>query len=249
MKRNIIIDGHNYLSIAMFRAQSNIMKDNPERLEEWLPGATKKLFLTMCRKLQREFLETSNYVIVWDSPGGTSWRKKLVPSYKSTRKSHSFIRECIKIGHEVADELMMTNIEIEEAEADDIIYTYCREFSAPDVDNTIISRDQDMIQIVQSGYANRVYDPVSKKNMEIPEYDIVEYKCLVGDSSDCIPGINGIGPAKAKAILLGGGGIRGLHFGIQEELDTYRKIISLKENPNYKNNAKNLKALLERMYE
>lgn len=236
MVRNVIIDGNNHISVCMYRVDSNLRKEFPDKLEEYLPGAVRKLYIAMLRKLQRDFGEFSNYFLVWDSPGGSAWRKQLLTSYKSNRSHHDALQTAIAIGKEVAEELCITNIEVPGAEADDAIYTLCRETSAINVENIVISRDQDMIQIVQQGHAQRVFDPVSKKDLEIPSYDIVDFKALSGDASDNIPGLKGVGPSRAIKILEQGG-ISSLTPSLREEAEGYRKVVSLMENPSYKQNA------------
>lgn len=241
MIRNVIIDGNNHVSICLYRADSNLRKDAPDKLDEYLPGAIRKLYLAMLRKLQRDFGEFSNYYIAWDAPGGSAWRKEIVKSYKAGRSHHKALQDAIQIGKSIAEELMITNVEIDGAEADDTIYALCREL---DGENIVISRDHDMIQIVQTGFAKRVFDPVSKKDLEIPSYDIVDFKALVGDSSDNIPGVKNIGPSKAIKILENGG-IGSLTSSLYEEVSAYKKIISLCENPRYPYNAAFVKKLIE----
>lgn len=239
--RNVIIDGNNYISICLYRARSNILRDAPDKLDEYIEGAVRKLYLAMLKKLQREFGEFSNYFLVWDSAKGSSWRRELVQTYKSNRKHLAELPRAINIGKQIANELLISNIEIKDAEADDVIYALCKEFA--NNENIIVSRDNDMIQIVQEGLAARVFDPVLKKDLVIPNYDIVLFKALVGDSSDNIPGIRGVGPVSAVRIIE-----QGVHNSLKadalEKLNTYIKIIALKENPRYNDNAKILKKLL-----
>jgi len=236
--RNIIIDGNNFLSIGLYRAMSNIQRDNPSKLEEWTAGASRKLFMQMCRKLQRDFNETSQYYIVWDHANGSAWRKELVESYKGNRNHSKFLKEAIADGKLVAEELLMLNIELENAEADDAIYALCELLK--DDENIIISRDHDMLQIVQQGFAEKLWDPVAKKPIEIPEYDIVLYKCLVGDSSDNISGVPGIGPARALKLMS-----TGIPKELEAEVAKFRKIISMAEHPDHKTHLVQLKEIIE----
>lgn len=235
--RNIIIDGNNFLSIALFRAMSNIKRDNPAMLEEWIIPSTRKLFTQMCKKLQRDFNETSQYYIVWDHPNGSAWRKQLLESYKAGRSHNSHLKEAIAVGKQVADELLILNIEIEDAEADDAIYSLSKVL---DGEKIIISRDRDMLQIIQQGFASRLWDPVTKKDVEVPEYDIVLYKCLVGDSSDNIAGIDGVGPTRALKLMSSE-----LPPEIAEQVAKFRKLISMAEHPFHEEHMRKIQEIIE----
>ena len=56
---------------------------------------------------------------------------------------------------------------------------------------------------MQKGYADQQYDPIQKIYLTPPDYDIVKYKALVGDTSDCIKGVTRVGKKKAFKILSG----------------------------------------------
>jgi DNA polymerase-1 len=97
------------------------------------------------------------------------------------------------------------NLALPETEADDVIFALCRLLREQSIQAriTVVSRDHDLIQVVQEGYATEVFDPVGKKNLEIPWYRITEYKALTGDSSDNLPGVSGIGPKTALKVFSG----------------------------------------------
>ena len=64
-----------------------------------------------------------------------------------------------------------------------------------------MSNDNDLLQLSQKFETVKIIDPHSKKIKLPPEYDIVRYKSLVGDSSDNIKGIPGVGEVTAKKLL------------------------------------------------
>jgi 5'-3' exonuclease len=219
--KTLIIDGNNYAAIAQHRISSNIMKSNPEKFDEWILGGFGKLFKQMLEKLKREFNPQAVYV-AWDMPGGSQWRKDASAEYKGNRTYPPYMRECHNIGKNIAEELDFCNVELP-CEADDTVYALCQVIEGRKI---LVSRDNDFIQIVQEGLAENVYDPTRKINLPIPEYDIVLYKCLVGDSSDNIAGIKGIGPATAQKLLR-----EGIPASLQEQIQPLQKIIALSNHP------------------
>jgi len=242
--QNVIIDGNNYVNIALHRAKSLILRDAPDKMDEYYEGLFRKLLLTMLKGLIRIFGDFSTYYIVWDSKGGGAWRKELVPTYKNSRKSEANLPKSVEIGKQVSAELNISSIELPEVEADDIIYTLCTLLAHDE--NVIVSRDNDFIQIVQKGYATKVFDPVKKQALPIPEYDIVLFKALSGDSSDNIPGLPGVGPKTALKMMKGSLDTSLLSESARFIVEAHKTVIDLSLNPSYEDNKKALIALLQR---
>ena len=97
------------------------------------------------------------------------------------------------------------SIKVPECEADDAIFSLCEVLKERDSDceNIIVSRDRDLIQVVQKGYASDIWDVSKKSFMKIPAYDIVDFKSLVGDKSDGISGVPKIGKKTAIQVISG----------------------------------------------
>jgi DNA polymerase-1 len=74
--------------------------------------------------------------------------------------------------------------------------------ASDDVKITIWSSDQDMLQLQQKFKNVKVWDPRTRDYMITPAYDLVTYKALVGDRSDNIKGVKGIGDKTAEKILI-----------------------------------------------
>ena len=75
--------------------------------------------------------------------------------------------------------------------------------------------------------------------MEIPRYDIVQYKCMAGDSSDSIPGIAGCGPKTALKYMA-----EGIPEQHQETVDRFYQIVSMKAYAEKFNTIEKVKELL-----
>jgi 5'-3' exonuclease len=65
-----------------------------------------------------------------------------------------------------------------------------------------VSSDSDFYQLLQTHATLKIYNPIRKKFIEVPEYDYVTWKALKGDESDNIPGFKGIGNKTASKIAL-----------------------------------------------
>ena len=99
-------------------------------------------------------------------------------------------------------------IEQEGYEADDLIATYAREALEAGADVTIVSSDKDLMQLVRPGV--RMYDTMKNKvigeeevmeRFGVPPTKVIEVQALIGDSTDNVPGVPGIG-VKTAALLI-----------------------------------------------
>ncbi|HUV85157.1 MAG TPA: 5'-3' exonuclease H3TH domain-containing protein [Methanosarcinales archaeon] len=152
-------------------------------------------------------LESDDTIIVWD--GGKSNRQSLNPDYKAHRPNRpDTLHQEMSLAYKYFKRLGIKQILINGYEADDIIGVlvkkYCKKKKV-----YILSNDSDFYQLLQ--YHNvRMYksnhDVLNKKMVckklglkSIKDY--VTYKALVGDGSDNVKGVSGIGPKKAQALL------------------------------------------------
>lgn len=165
-----------------------------------------------------------DYVAVaWDkSKTATAKRKEIYPEYKAgrTRPPDDFFAQ-IPLLHELLDSFGWPLIEIDNYEADDIIGTISVEAAKKDIETCIVSGDYDMMQLLSSHTS--VY--INKKGADMLHFtatefeqkygvqltQFVDYKALVGDSSDNIPGVRGIGPKAAQALLAEFGSLDGIY--------------------------------------
>ena len=144
-----------------------------------------------------------NTYVCWEGPKSTAYRKNLNKDYKSNREWDPGVLEAIKAMKILCEENAYREISVSGFEADDTIVALCKYLKSSGEKIEIISRDRDLLQAVQKGYADCQYDPVQKVYLESPDYNIVKYKALVGDMSDCIKGVTQIGKKKALKVLAG----------------------------------------------
>lgn len=161
---------------------------------------------------------TSRYCAVVFDNGRRTFRTEKYPEYKANRRDtpedlilqFPLIREaCTAFG--------LTILAKDGFEADDLIATFTKRFKEQNNTVEIVSSDKDLLQLIEEGVC--VYDPVKSKYMHreetferfgvFPE-QIRDYLSLVGDASDNVPGVEGIGSKTAVKLLKQFGSIDGI---------------------------------------
>lgn len=172
-----------------------------------------------------KMLNPTKVVIVFDGVGGSNARKNLYPEYKANRNVNRMTNYSIFSSKEEETEsinnqmsrliqylkcLPVTVVGIDGLEADDIIGYLAGKFEKHSETKsvTIMSADKDFLQLVSDKV--QVYSPVKKKVYKpkdvFDEYGVssinfINYKILLGDSSDNIPGVTGLGPKKLTKLF------------------------------------------------
>jgi 5'-3' exonuclease len=157
----------------------------------------------------KKFLEEHNYdkvIVCWDSESNTSVRKELYPGYKANRKNEmtedqyeSYLHQRQRV-KQYLEEVFVRQIESPNNEADDLIGQYCK--IALDEDITIFSADKDLTQLISQRV--QIYSPIKKEyykfgdnislnKVDFPHQNVLLTKVFVGDKSDNISGIDGLG--------------------------------------------------------
>jgi DNA polymerase-1 len=146
--------------------------------------------------------------VVFDAKGPT-FRHDKFAEYKANRPSMpEDLRVQIPKIHELVDAYALPSLSVEGFEADDIIATLVREAKQSGWDVVIVSGDKDLMQLVGGGVTmwdpqrDALYDPeaVKSKFGVLPE-QILDMFALMGDSSDNIPGVPGIGQKTAATLI------------------------------------------------
>lgn len=207
MKEKIlIIDGHNLL-FRMFYGIPSSIKNSEGKEIKGLVG-----FLGSIKKLIKEF-NPYTIIVVFDSESSASSNKLLDSEYKSNRLDYSSVPEdknpfsVLPAIKKALNYLEITNVEVKDNEADDYIASLTNNTL---YEYIIVSTDTDFIQLINDN--TYLYIPRGKKSIlynkdkVYEKYNIypnqyVLYKSLIGDKSDNIKGIKGIGKITATKIL------------------------------------------------
>lgn len=164
----------------------------------------------------------SHLAVVWDAPGPTK-RHEVYPEYKANRlEVPEDIRAAIPDIKKITEAFQMPNIELQGYEADDIIGSLAFKASEAGFEVFMVTPDKDYGQLV--GPNRYMYKPGSRGSgfeilgeEEIKELwgidtpmQLIDILGLMGDSSDNIPGIHGIGEKTASKLIKKYGSIKGI---------------------------------------
>jgi DNA polymerase-1 len=161
-------------------------------------------------------IKPTRCIIVFDGKGGSQRRKNLYPEYKSNRANKTAFnryKEFASLGDEqesmrhqysriiqYLDMLPVTLMCIDQVEADDVMAYIATTLTGPDERVTMVSTDRDFMQLVDDRVS--VWSPVKKKlytpesmldEFAFPSVNYLLYRTFIGDKSDNINGINGVG--------------------------------------------------------
>lgn len=164
-------------------------------------------FLSMTAKLQKS-IETKNMIYCFDRPE-PSFRKELDVRYKANRTDMpEDLGKQIPFIKDFTDYLGIPRIEMVGYEADDIIGSYAKWGAENGRKVYIVSGDKDFSQLISDDIVmldtmkDVTYDPaLVKKKWGVEPHQFIDYLALIGDSSDNIPGVRGIGPKTAEKLI------------------------------------------------
>lgn len=153
--------------------------------------------------------EKPDYIAVAFDTGKT-FRDKIFPAYKGTRaKMPDDLSPQIGRIRTMIDAFNIPRLEMEGFEADDVLGSIARTAAQEGLGVKIITGDRDLLQLVNERTTvylagddqNYITDEDVVKKLGIPPAQVVDYKALVGDKSDNIPGVAGIGEKTAIALI------------------------------------------------
>ena len=165
-------------------------------------------FCRMIKKLIDDF-DIKYLAIVWDSKGKTT-RHEMFSQYKATRQQPpSDIFEQKELILQFADLVGIAQVSKPGYEADDLMYSAALKFNKLGYQSIIVTSDKDMRQVLQ-GNEILIFDPF--KNIVMDEHDAEKrygfgvsklpfYFSILGDASDNIPGVKGIGEKGATELV------------------------------------------------
>ena len=169
-------------------------------------------FAMMLIKLLKEIAPTQ-IVIAFDK-SRTTFRTALYPEYKGTRdKTPEELISQIPLLKELAKSLGIPFLELDDYEADDIIGTLATQAAGAGTETVVVTGDRDALQLIRDGLTvlltkkgireTHAYDTAAfEEEYGFAPIRLIDMKGLMGDSSDNIPGVPGVGPKTATKLLL-----------------------------------------------
>ncbi len=152
------------------------------------------------------------FAVVFDTPEPT-FRHELYKEYKAQRAAmpEDMVEQLPRI-QQLLSVLKIPSISKPGFEADDIIGTLAKKAQKQGFETVIVSGDKDLLQLISSGVqvlnpkrsgekAEWMDEKAVEEKLGVPVDKIIDYMALVGDNSDNIPGVKGIGPKGAKKLL------------------------------------------------
>ena len=211
----ILVDGSSYLYRA-FHALPPLTNSKCK------PTGAVKGVINMMRRLQKDYPE-STHVVVFDAKGKT-FRDEIYSDYKANRPPMpDDLRLQIEPIHQIIQAMGMPMLVIEGVEADDVIGTLALQATAAQQPVVISTGDKDIAQMVnehivmENTMTNTVLDRAGViEKFGIPPELIIDYLALLGDKSDNIPGVPGVGEKTALGLLQGIGGLDDIYARLDE---------------------------------
>lgn len=206
MKKIILIDGNNLMFRSYYATayNGNFMKNSKDFPTNALFG-----FTNMINKIINE--EKPTYILVAFDKGKT-FRHEEYQDYKGGRtETPDELKKQFPVAKNLLTAMGIKYYEIDNYEADDIIGTFAKFCDdEPDFIGTIVSSDKDLLQLISSDVDIKLlkshdYIRYNETSFEaeygIKPINIIDLKALMGDSSDNIPGVKGVGEKTALKLL------------------------------------------------
>ncbi len=190
-------------------------------------------FIRSVIKFYREF-GPDHIVAVFDGPDNKAQRRELYEKYKSNRtRINADLPEQIEKAKEFCELIGIPTLEISGVEADDTIgsiATLARKHSwhvyICTSDKDLCQLVDDKIQVINPWKENLIIDKAKVEEIYgVPPSKIVDLLALMGDSSDNIPGVKGVGPKTATAFLQEFGSLENLFNNLDKLSDKKRKML------------------------
>jgi len=218
-RRVYLIDASVYIFRAWFSLPDS-MTDSVGRPINALTG-----FSDMLARLIRA-RSPRRIAVAFDESLTSSFRNRIDPAYKANRESApEELKHQFRMARQLCDAVGLYNLACEEFEADDYIGTLVHIARAHDTPAIIVSPDKDLAQLL--GPEDAIWDfakddwlddaAITAKFGVSPE-QMLDYQALVGDTVDNIPGIAGIGPKAAVALLSAFGSLDAIYADLDAVL-------------------------------
>ncbi len=180
----------------------------PLRNSEGFPTGLLTGFINLVDSLRRDHA-TDYLVFALDSKGPT-FRNEIYPAYKANREAPpEELTKQLPVAIKWIEQMGFANLSKEGFEADDIITTVTKFAKDKEMKVTIVSHDKDLYQLIDDSRVV-LYDAVKRKEVDeeacvakfgVQPEDFVDFQAIVGDSSDNVPGVKGIGVKGAAKLI------------------------------------------------
>ena len=211
MRKVVLVDGHHMLHRVCFIPELQALKRS-----DGFPTGPVFGFLRVLRATLDRFT-ADTCVVCWDTPGTSDVpgrRDTIYPEYKANRADKEKPEALQHLGQQlemlfnILPYLNVKQLGIPGFEGDDMIYLLVKHLSLEDFEPIVVSDDKDLLQLVREGAA--VYRPIADQLVNYANFEemtgthpeaFVLRKAIVGDTSDNIKGVQGVGEKTADKLL------------------------------------------------
>jgi len=240
-----LIDGHAQIFRAYYAPFGALTSPSGE------PTRATHVFTQMVLGLLRD-RKPDYLAMVMDVSDETVFRVQIDPAYKANRQeSPEDLGPQIDRIVSILQAMKIPILRMPGFEADDILATLARRYAEHDLDVYLVSKDKDLDQLLTDKV--RLYDPGKDRVIDIPVLReekgygpelAIEAQMLIGDSTDNIKGVDGVGPKKAAQLLAKFGSVQGIidhadeltpklrenMLAFRDRKETVRQLVSLRHD-------------------
>jgi 5'-3' exonuclease len=241
-----ILDGHALIYRALFRPGAPLSAPGTGE-----PTRGTYTFLSMLFAMVERY-EPAYLAIALDAPRTSTFRRKLFPAYKANRDSDPLDDASIiqlKRIREIIPLLGVATLEVDGFEADDVIGSLVEVCASDAVECVVASSDKDLHQLV--GPNVRQFDPMKEEWIDeervlerwgVPPAQVIDVQALMGDTTDNLPGVPGIGAKYATKAIQDYGSLEGLLANLDQltkakrdsiaaaDLDLCRQLVAVRRD-------------------
>ena len=195
----------------------------PLKNSEGFPTGLLTGFANLIHNLEKEY-PTDYLLFALDAPG-PSFRQKIDPNYKAQRpEAPPELKKQLPVAIEWIEKMGLSKLSLENYEADDVIASMVKCAKEQGIKVRIVSHDKDLYQLIDDRNVV-LFDPIKKVEIDeeaceekygIHPRQFIDYQALIGDSSDNVPGVPGIGPKTAVKLLAQFKSLDGIYEHIDE---------------------------------
>ena len=218
----IIIDSYALIFRSYFALEKMQMRTSKTNEPTWAVYGYFKTLFSVIDDNQPNFL-----IAAWDARGKT-FRDSIDAEYKQNRPpAPDDLPVQIKRVEDILSVLKIPKIEMTGYEADDVIGTLAKQAIETNIDVKIITLDKDLLQLIEPGITVQLLRPYQGdyvlydndqffENYGFEPLTLIDYKALVGDKSDNIKGVKGIGDKGAKKLIASWDNIENIYANIDD---------------------------------
>lgn len=180
----------------------------PLRNSQGFPTGLLTGFANLVDTLHRD--HSTDYLVFALDAKGKTFRNDMYPEYKANRdEAPEDLRKQLPVAIEWIEQMGFANLSREGFEADDVIGTVTRFAREQGLKVRIVSHDKDLYQMIDDGVVV-MYDSVKRQEVDekaciekfgVHPKDFINFQAILGDSSDNVPGVKGIGKVGASKLI------------------------------------------------